>query len=122
MDWWYAFPTGFEAALQGSLAPWVREIEAAGFIPDEATRRALVTDLDVALLEVLYGVVAGESDCSACGAPLRPEVRVVPTTDPSTGARWPTAVVTRCGGWRRHRHVATVDGLDDLELGPLRRP
>jgi hypothetical protein len=122
MDWWCAFPSSFEAALNGSLAPWAREIEAAGFVPDEATRRALVSDLDVALLEVLYGAIAGSTRCSACGAPLRPDVRVVPGVDARVGPRWPAAVVTRCRGWRRHRHVATVDGPRDLELGPLGRP
>jgi hypothetical protein len=122
MDWWYAFPASLEAALSGSMAPWAGAIEAAGFVPDEATRRALVTDLDVELLEVLYGVVALGTRCSACGAPLRRRVRIVPSADRRSGARWPASVVTRCRGWRRHRHIAAVDGFDHLELGPLRRP
>ena len=122
MDWWFAFPGGFEAALRGPLAPWAQEIEAAGFVPDETTRRILVSDLDLQVLEVVYGVVAEESTCSSCGAPLRSQVRVVATDDPRTGAQWPASVVTRCCGWRRHRQIAAVVGLDHLELGPLRRP
>jgi hypothetical protein len=82
-------------------------------------QRSHLTALDLWLIHVVYEVVAAESTCVRCGTPLDRRVRVVPsvTDDSPLGA---ASVVTRCRGWRRHRHTAVVgDGADGLLLGPL---
>ena len=74
-----------------------------------------LTDLDLWLLHGIYAVIAAESNCERCGAPLGRGLRVAPSL-PSL----PVSVVTRCTGWRRHRHIAEVhEESHDLLLGPL---
>lgn len=79
-----------------------------------------LTALDLWLIHLAYEVVAAESACARCGAPLGRKIRVVPwATDRPPS--WTVSIVTRCSGWRRHRHVAAVDdGSNALLLGPLR--
>ncbi len=87
------------------------ETDAAG--PE---RRREPTALDLWLVRLAYEVAAAESACARCGAPLDRRICVVADHPPA----WTVSIVTRCGGWRRHRHVATVeDGSDALLLGPL---
>src|SRR2546421_9080651 len=87
--------------------------------PSRGERREL-TALDLWLIRLAYEVVAAESTCARCGAPLGRKVHVVPWAVDHPPS-WTVSIVTRCSGWRRHRHVATVDdGSDALLLGPLR--
>ncbi len=75
--------------------------------------------LDVELVEVLYLVIADQQKCSECGHLLgrRLHVRGAGAQLPT---RWPLRVDTKCWGWRRHRHMATVTRPSrDLILGTL---
>ena len=77
------------------------------------------TELDVALVEVIYLVIANEQKCSECGHLLGRGLRVrkAPHPEPSP---WPISVATKCWGWRRHRHGAAVSQpAEDLMLGAL---
>jgi len=81
--------------------------------------KPLPTDLDVELIDLVYLVIANEQECSECGHLLRRGLRV---RNPATGPppRWPVRVDTRCGGWRRHLHVAEVTRPSkDLAVGAL---
>lgn len=76
--------------------------------------------LDLWLIQLTYEVVAAESTCARCGAPLGRRLRVIPSATARPGS-WTVSVVTWCKGFRRHRHVATAEkALNDLILGPLR--
>jgi hypothetical protein len=82
-------------------------------------QRAETNALDLWLVHLVYEFVAAESKCLRCGAALGRRVRVVRSAATHSPV-WTVSVVARCGGWRRHRHVATVgDGSDGLMLGPL---
>jgi hypothetical protein len=86
---------------------------------DPGQRREL-TALDLWLIRLAYEVVAAESACARCGAPLGRRIRLVAWAVDHPAA-WTVSIVTRCSGWRRHRHVARVDdGTKALLLGPLR--
>jgi hypothetical protein len=76
--------------------------------PGQATDCRAPSDLDVWLVQLTYGFVAGESKCLTCTARLSREVRVEPFNAPHATSRWGLSVLTRCEGWRRHRHHANV--------------
>jgi len=79
------------------------------------------TALDRSLVEAVYEVLAEETRCSRCGAPLGRRLRVQAWPTILRSVQWRVAVHTRCRGWRRHRHTAAVGrSSDDLVLGPLR--
>jgi hypothetical protein len=80
-----------------------------------------LTAIDLELVEIAYGVIAAESSCSTCGAPLGRCLRITRTPAAPVLAHWRLSVVTRCCGWRRHRHLADVAGRRDLDLGRFRR-
>jgi hypothetical protein len=108
MDWF--IPTwGYWLAIDGTADPW-------HWMDGPA---APVSRLDLWLIHLTYDFATAESTCTRCGSALGRGIRVVPSsTDDPPG--WTVSVETRCSGWRRHRHVATVDGSpDDLVLGPL---
>jgi hypothetical protein len=105
MDWspWFLGPSLF--------VPYTPSTNLGG--------KPLPTELDVALIELIYLVIANEQRCSACGHLLGRGLRV---RYASSGAlsRWPVWVATRCWGWRRHPHVAEVTRpSNDLMLGDL---
>jgi hypothetical protein len=76
------------------------------------------TILDRSLIEVIYGTIAPESRCEKCGQRLGRRLRVVLPAEPSLVGD--VRVVTRCRGWRGHRHVATVSCAGDgLQFGSL---
>jgi hypothetical protein len=114
---WYPFPDEFEAEVGASRAS-MDHLDNAGLGPNVVSGRARLTAIDLALIELIYGVIAQESRCSKCGAHLGRSIRVIPWTSISR-AHWGASVTTRCRGWRRHRHVAAVARWKDLHLGPL---
>jgi hypothetical protein len=101
------------SALGCSPAPW-------GWCEDEPVPASgAITAADLWLIELAYEVVAAESRCTRCGAPLGRGLRVMPWA--AGQSPWTVSMVTSCGGWRRHRHVATVgETSNDLVLGPFR--
>ena len=105
MDWgWFLWARGWGC-------------DPAGTGADREESRGSV---DLGLLGLYYGTVAARLSCGRCGARLRRAVRVAPALrDPTIGA---IAVTTRCRGWWRHRHRATVTGraAGQLRLNDLR--
>jgi hypothetical protein len=76
-------------------------------------------DLDLDLVLIVYGVLVESGACGVCGAPLGPVTGVQRSRGLFTAAR--IVVSARCGGPRRHRHVArVVDDTGDLRMAPLR--
>jgi hypothetical protein len=117
---WLLTPWGFWAAPPGAYrgSRWA----GTGLLspPADAGWRAEPSTVDLDLIRSLYEVLAGDATCARCGAPLGRRLRVVsrPAGEPP---RWATSVVTRCRGWRRHRHTADViEESKDLRFGPLR--
>jgi hypothetical protein len=107
-EWDPLLAMNVEAALRGS--------------PEGSKSGAQPADLDLWLVAVLYEFVAAQSSCRTCGGQLGRQVRVVTCSPGPPSERWRVSVVTRCGGWRRHRHVAeVVRPSRDLVLGPLVR-
>jgi hypothetical protein len=111
MDW---LPAAwmYWLAIGGSPSPWDGAHNEAA--------PASCTAVDLWLVESTYRFIAAHAHCVRCGDPLGRGLRVVIRPDaehaPCTGS-----IVTRCRGWRRHRHVATVVGVrNDLVLGPFR--
>jgi hypothetical protein len=81
--------------------------------------RPTPTELDVALIELIYLVIADEQRCTECGHRLGRGLRARNASDRAP-SRWSVLVDTRCWGWRRHPHVATVtQPANDLVLGHL---
>ena len=79
------------------------------------------TSADVWLLGVVYEFVAVETTCSRCGAPLSRRMRVDYWPTVLGVLVWRVVVRTRCGGRRRHAHMATVGrSSNGLVLSPLR--
>jgi hypothetical protein len=77
------------------------------------------TAVDMWLVQLTYQIVAAESCCQVCSAPLGRRVRVLPLSagDPPS---WRLSVVTKCKGWKRHGHIATVtEKSSDIVLGPF---
>jgi len=111
MDWLAVGWTWFW--MPGNLAGW----DVAGFSPVSGSRLDL-PELDLRLIQVTYEFVAALSTCGRCQAPLRRQISV---TGSAGGISSTASVVTKCGGWRRHRHVATVtESANHLALGPFR--
>jgi hypothetical protein len=77
-------------------------------------------DTDLRLVRIVYDFLAAETLCDSCAFPLGRSLSVtVSGGEPSPG--WRISVVTRCRGWRRHRHTAIVtESLGHLRLEPLR--
>jgi len=86
----------------------------------ERTSTALgPTNLDRWLIEVIYRTVASETYCEKCGERLGRRLQVLLPTEPYSV--WAVLVVTRCRGWRQHRHITTVSRAgEDLQVGSLR--
>jgi hypothetical protein len=119
MDW---LPAGWTywLALGGSPTPsgWGHdETQPAspttfGPLPD-------LTAVNLWLIQLTYQFVAAESHCSRCGDTLGRGLRVIPSA--AEQSPWTVSIITRCHGWRRHRHLATVvEVSNDLMLGPFR--
>jgi len=86
----------------------------------EPGARAEPTADDLSLIRLMYEIVAAESRCGRCGAPLGRRLRCV-LSSADRAPSWRVSVVTRCSGWRRHRHVADVaEASRDLSFGQFR--
>ena len=95
------------ARIDGRLRPGAQPADRETWGPDEPSA------IDLALIRIVYGVVAAGTGCSKCGSPLGRRLR--------GPVRWRVSVRTRCGGTRRHLHIATVGrGPNDLVLGSFR--
>jgi len=77
------------------------------------------SELDLALIETLYEVIAATTYCIRCGSTLGRNLRVVPSARPvSAPDSWRLLVVTRCRGWLRHAYSADVTEVgQDLRMG-----
>jgi hypothetical protein len=95
--------------------------------PDASDSRSLPTcaesiptQLDLSLLRVVYEVVADLTMCTACGARLGRRLHVASRGAVHRPSPWSVKIVTRCRGWKQHRHVASViRPSKDLVLGAL---
>jgi hypothetical protein len=117
---WYPFaPWEFEAALRVSCDRTSGSHDGGEHRPGCGYAEPPTT-IDVRLIQVAYEFIAAESGCARCGAPLGRGLRVTPPVSGGPPSHWRVSVVTRCLGWRRHRHTAHVTRpLKDLALGPL---
>jgi hypothetical protein len=78
------------------------------------------TPLDLWLIECVYEVMAAETTCRRCGAVLSLHLQLLSPLVDRPVSPWRVFVVTRCAGWRHHRHVASVvKGSRSLHFGPL---
>ncbi len=108
------------AALGLSTAPttsWLWFARSEGQRSAAAPRVPSALDIQVVL--ALYTALIEQVGCVNCGAPLHRVVKV----DLAHSSVNPTVVivVTRCRGWRRHRHKAcVVDEAGDLRFGQFR--
>jgi hypothetical protein len=101
---------------------WAYWLSQGGSVPESGTgkdvpapRRPAVDDLDAELIRMAYTVGAAGSTCCRCGAALGRGLTIGPPCGASVAS-----VVTRCRGWRSHRHVATVSEVSGhLLLGPF---
>ncbi|ROO87768.1 hypothetical protein EDD29_5404 [Actinocorallia herbida] len=105
MDWFWP-PMAYMAYLTGSFDTTVWPIT------EPEVHQRPVAAAERSLIEVVYGVIAAETSCARCGAPLGP---------PRVRKRaWPLRVTARCSGPRRHRHRADVLRTSEgLRTGPL---
>jgi hypothetical protein len=102
---------------------WPAVNPATGF-PDPARTASVSspTDLDLWLIRLLYAVPAGQPHCIKCGARVDRRLRLA-TQYSGRSPYWRVSVARRCGGWRRHRHVAVVtESSSGLQFAPLRNP
>jgi hypothetical protein len=85
----------------------------------ESTARVGPDDLDLAVVQIMYGALVEQLACGVCAAPLEAATDVQRVRGFFTGAR--IVVDTYCRGARRHRHRATVlERAGDLQMGQLR--
>jgi hypothetical protein len=111
-SWLYWWTPGGPPAMWG----WTHD-EAVPASRVIARQRHNFTTLDLCLIQVAYEVIAAESNCTRCGAPLDRRPRIMPSAADHPPS-WNVSIATRCRGWKRHRHIATVDDAStDLVLG-----
>lgn len=118
---WPSWPWGFDTFAGGLYVPSLQS-DGAGVYASLAGEEVVVppTAVDVWLVQLVYEVMAAESRCAMCGAPLGRRLRIVPSPDGQSPS-WCLLAATRCRGWRRHRHLATVaEASMDISLGPFR--
>lgn len=73
------------------------------------------------LIQVVYETIATRAECAKCGAALGRGLRLISMPALYPTPRWRVSVVTRCRGWRRHSHSATVARPSmDIALGAFR--
>jgi hypothetical protein len=81
--------------------------------------RAQPSTIEMRLVGLVYERTAAELSCEQCGARLGREVRFMSPSDPYPPS-WRMLAVTRCSGWRTHRHFADItESAEDLLLGPF---
>ena len=77
--------------------------------------------VDLTLIKLVYEFMAADVPCSKCAASLGRKVELTPDTSGAVES-WSITVITRCSGWRRHQHTATVsESHQELILGPFHR-
>ena len=94
---------------------------AAGRVSGAGTGEdGLPTEVDLWLIRCIYEVIAAETTCRKCGSLLGLRLHVMAPLVDRPLLHWRVSVVTRCAGWRHHRHVAdVVEGSKSLLFGPL---
>ena len=81
--------------------------------------RPPATDLELALIEVVYVALANDTRCGRCGHLIGRGLSVRAGTGLT---HWQVKVEAKCWGWRRHPFVAAVtQPSKDLIFGTLRR-
>ena len=103
--------------IDWSYLYWMAQADWHGQFREQSWARPSVEDLVV--IELLTSVAANETPCEGCGRPLGRDLHLVPGVDTRT---WVLIARTRCRGWRRHRHTATVTEVQgDLIMGSFHR-
>ncbi|WP_250032324.1 hypothetical protein [Paractinoplanes maris] len=105
--------------LTGAFWPHFPDLsQLPGSVPLHATN---LSDTDLRLVRIVYDFIAAETLCDKCAALLGRSLSLAVTGGGPGRPGWQILVVTRCRGWRRHRHTAVVtDLLGHLRLEPLR--
>jgi hypothetical protein len=93
------------AALIGSYVPAYRDVPATA------------SELDLLLIQLVYGFVASRTTCARCGDPLGRALHIEAWPGTATSP-WQVLVATQCSSWRRHRLTAVVTEVSGcLRLG-----
>jgi hypothetical protein len=120
MDWLFAnwpFGDGFAGP---SAPPGQNCDDERSTIRTVVVGRPRLSAVETWLLRLAYEDMAAELSCGKCGAPLGRELRFVPPSNADPPS-WRMLAVTRCSGWRRHRHTADVtESSKDLLLALFR--
>jgi hypothetical protein len=116
MEWIFA-PWQLACGLGGPYQGYDEKRRTPGTVLGE---HAELSPVEVWVLRLSYQDLAARLNCERCGSRLGRELRLL-----LPSATYPPSVrmlaMTRCSGWRRHRHVAVVtESSEDLLLGPLR--
>jgi hypothetical protein len=113
-DWW--LEGGFGRPLSSPYQNYDREFGRAQTV---TAGRARVSAIEMWLVWRAYEDILTELRCKKCGAPLGRKLRLILPAGYNPPS-WRLLAVTRCGGWRRHRHIARVtESARDLLFGPF---
>ncbi len=80
---------------------------------EEAPSPVDIELVDIELIDVICGVVAGDSQCTRCGRGLSQGLRIDVHESVLPDRAWVASVASRCRGWGRHRNAARVWLSDD---------
>jgi hypothetical protein len=118
MDWLFAERS--PARPDGPPDPESRDGAMALHPAGTMSRSAELSGIEKWLIHRAYEGIAARSSCKKCGSALGRRLHFVPPAGHNPSS-WRLFAVTRCSGWRGHRHVAGVaEASNDLVLGPFR--
>ncbi|GAA2024613.1 hypothetical protein GCM10009839_23060 [Catenulispora yoronensis] len=113
MEW--MFIEAYCAMFYGSSRSTKTELNPGG--------ESAPTEIDLWLTRQTYEFATAHDTCTKCGAGFRRKVSLAAVFDvrDESVAPWRIGVDTRCRGWRRHRHSASVtESRGGLRFEPLR--
>jgi hypothetical protein len=119
MDWLFSNPWSAAGSGHPSGQQHQNYDRGSGKTRTVLGGRSRFSAIEMWLVRLAYEDMAAQVSCKKCGAPLGRELRLVPPDDYDP-PWWCLLVVTRCSGWRRHRHSAGVtEASKNLLFGPL---
>lgn len=87
---------------------------------EEASLPIGIEPVDIVLIDVMCGVAADDSRCTACGRGFSQDLQIELHESGLADRKWLASVSCRCRGWGRHRNEAHVwRASDGLHLEPF---